>query len=464
VLFLSGMRWLVRIAIIAVVVGLVAGSVRSVDFQGNLVPVAVHFRWDRPRAEVRAAERARQGKAAEIPIPAASAEDFPEYRNRNRDGVITGPKLARDWQARPPRKLWQETVGGGYAGVAVVGPVAVTIEQVGGDEAVVCYDADTGKERWNYSYKGLFSEAMGGDGPRATPTIADGDVYSLGATGKLVRLDGATGKPKWEVDILAGNVNIQWGMSGSPLVYDRYVVVNPGAQTDAAKGKAVVAYDRETGHVLWAAGDRKAGYSSPELATLGGVRQVLVLDADAIAAFDPATGKELWSHEWKTNPEVNVAQPLVLDGDRVFVSSGYGHGCVLLKVTQADGKWSAEPVWQNTNLKCKFTSPVYRDGYIYGIDESAGSLTCLDAKDGKRKWKEGRYGNGQILLAGDLIVIGTENGRLALVEANPAAYHELASVPVLPGIKNWNHLTLARGRAYVRNHEVMACYELPTEK
>jgi outer membrane protein assembly factor BamB len=305
---------------------------------------------------------------------------------------------------------------------------------------------------------------MGGNGPRATPTIADGDVYSLGATGVLVRLDGATGAVKWKVNILDDNDNIQWGMSGSPLVYDQLVVVNPGAQRESAKGRAVVAYDRETGKVRWSAGDRKASYCSPQLATIHGVRQVLVVDGEAIGAFDAATGQELWSYEWRTNPEVNVGQPLVFDGDRVFISSGYGHGCILIRVTQADGKWSAEKVWENQNLRCKFTSPVYRAGFIYGIDDSAGSLTCLDAKDGRRKWKDGRYGNGQILLAGDVIVVGSETGKLALVEATPEAFRELANLQVLHGSKNWNHLTLARGRAYVRNHETMACYELPAEK
>src|SRR5262249_35753456 len=200
--------------------------------------------------------------------------------------VITGLALARDWSARPPRALWQQAAGGGYAGVAVVGPSAVTIEQHDGEEAVVCCDADTGRERWSYRYPALFSEGMGGDGPRATPTVADGDIYALGATGHLVRLDGATGRPKWEVNILEDNDTIMWGMSGSPLVYDQFVVVNPGAQRESAKGRAVVAYDRDTGKVRWQSGDRKASYSSPQLVTIAGVRQVLVFDGEALGAYD----------------------------------------------------------------------------------------------------------------------------------------------------------------------------------
>jgi outer membrane protein assembly factor BamB len=460
-LFFSGARWAARLGVLAVVAMIFFGAVRAVEFQGNMLPV-FHFRWE-PSAEARRAARSAQDQAGRVKIPEPTDADFPEYRNRSRDGVVNVGRLAHDWSARPPKRLWQEAVGGGYAGIAVVGPSAVTLEQVGGEEAVVCYDADNGRERWSCNYPARFSEAMGGDGPRATPTIADGDVYSLGASGELVRLDGETGRPKWRVNVLENNDNIQWGMSGSPLVYDRFVVVNPGAQRESAKGRAVVAYDRDSGQAAWAAGDRKAGYSSPQLATLAGTRQVLVFDGEALGAYEAATGKELWSHEWRTNPEVNVAQPLVFDGDRVFISSGYGHGCAMLKVSQAEGQWKVEELWKNTSLKCKFTSPVSHGGFIYGIDESTGNLVCLDAKTGQRKWRDGRYGNGQVLLAGDLLVVGAENGRLVLVQATPDAFRELASFPALEGRKNWNYLTIARGRAYLRNHETMVCYELPRE-
>jgi outer membrane protein assembly factor BamB len=459
-LFLSGLRWIERLGILAAVVAVWAGTVRSVEFQGNVIPV-FHFRWE-PHT------RGQHETTAQVRIPEPTPADFPEYRNVHRDGVVTGLTLARDWAARPPKKLWSLAVGLGYGGISVVGPSAVTLEQIDRDEAVVCYDADTGKERWVYRYPAEFRETLGGNGPRTNPTIVGGDVYSLGATGVLVRLDGTTGKEKWKVNVLDGRENIQWGMSGSPLVYDRFVVVNPGANPgphkDAGAGKAVVAYDRDTGKVAWSAGDRMAGYSSPQLATIAGVRQVLVFDGEGLGSFDPENGKELWFHEWKQSPEVNVAQPLVQIGRAVFISSGYGHGSTMLMVGLADGKWSADEVWTNNRLKCKFTSPVARNGFIYGIDEAAGSLTCLDATTGKLRWKDGRYGNGQILLVGDVILVGTETGKLVLVEARPDEFRELASFQALEGRKNWNYLTVARGRAYVRNHEMMACYELPATK
>ncbi|HEX4588733.1 MAG TPA: PQQ-binding-like beta-propeller repeat protein, partial [Gemmataceae bacterium] len=368
VLFLSGIRWVLRIGILAVAAGLVF-SLRWPHFQGNLIPI-FRFRWQHH-------DRGQRETTDQVSIPEPTPADFPEYRNRNRDGVITGLKLDRGWAIHPPEKLWEVSLGddAGYGGISVVGPAAITLEQIGPMEAVVCYDSDSGKERWRYEYDALFTELMGGTGPRTNPTIVDGDVYTLGATGHLARLDGKTGKPKWTADIVAGSNVVYWGESGSPLVYDRFVVVNrgrnrAGLSKDSAPGTGpgVVAYDRETGKVAWESGDRQAGYSSPQLATIGGIRQVLVFDADGLGSFDPETGKELWFHEWTQDPEVNVAQPLVFDDGRVFISSGYGHGCAMLMVTNADGKWAVKEMWSNSRLKSKFANPVRLGEHIFGID------------------------------------------------------------------------------------------------
>jgi outer membrane protein assembly factor BamB len=459
----SGLRWWLRLGLLLIPAGIAAGSVRSIELTGDIVPV-FHFRWSQTPAELLEAHRQQQAAPA-APAPAEDADlrptDYPEYRNRQRDGVVTGPPLARDWKAEPPRLLWRQPVGGGYASFAVVGGSAVTIEQRRDQEAVVCYDTATGRERWVHSYPALFTETLGGAGPRATPTIAGGDVYSLGATGRLVRLGLATGQVKWSIDILENNGNVPWGMSGSPLIYDRVVVVNPGTQEPAAAGRALVAYDRATGKQVWAADSTRAGYSSPMLATLAGRRQVLLLDGEGVGGYDAADGKELWRYPWITHQGINVAQPVVLEGDRVFISSGYNVGCALLKITEANGRWAAEELWKNTLMRCKFTSPVAYQGHFYGLDD--GILVCLDQQTGERKWKDGRYGHGQLLRCGDLLVILSESGKLALVEATPAGYRELTSIAALDG-KTWNHLALADGKAYVRNHQEMACYDLTERK
>jgi outer membrane protein assembly factor BamB len=389
--------------------------------------------------------------------------DYPGYRGRLRDGVVReGPALARAWTT-PPRQVWRHPCGGGYAGIAVAGSSAVTIEQRGDREAVVCYDTDTGLERWVHDDPQRFSDQtrMGGDGPRATPTIADGAVYSLSATGELVCLNAADGKPRWHVNVLDGNKNITWGLSGSPLVYDRFVVVNPGKQEPSATYGAVTAFHRETGEAAWNGGDAHAGYSSPMLATLAGRRQVLLFDQAGISGYDADKGTVLWQFAWETpqQPEIKVAQPLLLPGDRVFLSSSYGNGCAMLKVGPGnEGKLAVTPLWNNMRMRCRFTSPVADDHFLYGLDDP-GVLVCLDQETGGVKWRGGRYGHGQLLRAGDLLLIQAEDGELALVEATAEAFRELGRFAALGG-HTWNTPALADGKAYVRNDQEIACYDL----
>lgn len=459
-------RWGIFILIPLLAAGLPGALFQRVEFKGDMKPIPI-FRWEESleqreaRLQSHRQEQAKEGKPGAISLANLGNTEYPEYRGRKRDGIVVGSSptsLDKD----KIRQVWRQPCGGGYAGFAVAGQGAVTIEQRGGEEVVVCYEAATGKECWTYPYPALFKETMGGSGPRATPTIADGDVYSLGATGILARLDGSSGKEKWKVNILEGNDNLMWGMSGSPLVYDQMVVVNPGAQRESAKGRAVVAYDRQAGKEVWAAGDAQAAYASPMLASLAGRRMILIFDAVGLAGFDATNGQEILPHyEWKTGYDINVAQPVVLPDDRVFITSGYGHGCAMLKVSEANGKFSAAEVWPNTPnpaMKSKFSNPVFHQGNLYGLDD--GRLVCLDTATGKRQWKEKDYGHGQLLLAGDKLVILAETGELVLVEANPKAFHELGIFQALKGVKTWNYPAMAGKRVFVRNHEEMACYEL----
>jgi outer membrane protein assembly factor BamB len=464
----SGFRWWVRWGVVALLVALPFALIDGVEhYSGNMVPI-FHYRWQPSRE---AALDAWHRTHADATVAAATdlagdrPTDYPGYRGRLRDAVVReGPALARDWQT-PPRQLWRHPCGGGYAGFAVAGNSAVTIEQRGDKEAVVCYDTDTGLERWVHDYPARFLDEthMGGNGPRATPTIADGDVYSLGGTGELVCLNAADGKLKWRVNVLDGNKNIMWGLSGSPLVYDRFVVVNPGKQEKDKSPKygALTAFDRKTGELVWNSGDAHAGYSSPMLATLAGKRQVLLFDGVGIAGFDAEKGTGLWQVEWQTpqNEEIKVAQPVVLPGDRVFISSSYGNGCAMLKVAKdKDGKLTATTLWKNMKMRCRFTSPVADDrGSLYALDE--GVLECLDPETGERKWRGNRYNHGQLLRAGDLLLIQAEDGDLALVQATPDAFHELGRFAAL-GSHTWNCPALAGGKAYVRNDHDMACYDL----
>jgi outer membrane protein assembly factor BamB len=466
VLVLSGWRWWLRLAVPVLLIvpgpALLFFAARDVQFSGDMVP-HFHFIWEPSHDDLLEVHRQEQVPTALTELGDLSGNDptdFPEYRGRQRDGIVVGPPLLRDW-SKPPAALWREPVGGGYAGIAVAGNLLVTMEQRRDTEAIVAYDTATGRERWTHTYPARFMEAMGGPGPRTTPTITNGHVYALGAQGKLTCLDAATGKVRWAVDIFdkPDQQNIQWGMSGSPLVHQNAVIVNPGVQGSAsASAQALVAYDRDTGERLWGTGTTSAAYSSPMLAVLGGLRQILLLDRAGLAGYDAAGGKLLWQYPWETQQGINVAQPVVVEGDRVFISSGYGHGCAMLKIEKKEGQWSARPLWENRLMRCKFSSPVAYQGHLYGLDD--GVLVCLDQEKGERKWRGARYGHGQVLLSGDLLLVLAESGELALVEAKPDAFHEVLKFQALNGDKTWNPPALAGGKAFVRNHLEMACYDL----
>jgi outer membrane protein assembly factor BamB len=468
-LVFSGFRWYTRVLgllFVALLAGAAAAAIRKVEVSGDMEPMAVYFRWQPdPDADLTAA-MAPWTKSADLPPINLAIDpifDFPRYRGLNGDGVVTGRVMATDWNSKPPALLWKHRCGGGYAGFAVAGNVAITIEQRQDKEAVVCWDRTTGKQRWVYEYPDLFtrSEFMGGDGPRATPTIDNGDVFSVGANGRFVCLDGASGKKKWGRDILAdsGAKNIDWAMSGSPLIVGSLVIVNPGIDKDNNVGKALAAYERASGEPVWQSGNSPAGYSSPQLATVAGLEQVLLFDAGGLAGHDVKTGKELWRHPWTTMMGMNIIQPLVLGGDRILIGSDPS-GCGVVQVRCNGDQFTVEEVWKNRRQVMKFSNPVVANGHIYGL--SGGKLVCLDPNDGKVLWKGDDYGSGQLLLVGDLLVVTGEHGEVALVAAKSDGFQELARMDALAG-KTWNTPALAGNQLFLRNHKEMACYELPTK-
>jgi outer membrane protein assembly factor BamB len=470
---MSGLAWSTRLLgallLIFAVVSLPL-SVRRVEFSGDMVPT-FDFRWSVDRAELLEAHRAlreesqaaptHEGPATEPIEITAGPWDVLEYRGPRRDGVIEGPKLARDWSARPPRLVWRQPVGGGYASFVVAGPLVITIEQRREKEAVVAYDVDTGLERWLYDYPAFFHETLGGDGPRATPTIHEGKVYSLGATGVLACLELASGHPLWSVNILVQNasVNLDWAMSGAPLIYDDLVLVNPGNQKGLASSRGITTFSATSGKPMWGGGETKAGYASPMLVMLAGASQVINFDGVGLAGYDDTDGRELWRVPWTTDFDINAAQPVLVGDDQVLISSSAG--AALVKVSFSEGRWRADEVWKSRKMKCGYSCPIVYQGYVYGMDENI--LTCLDLATGKPMWKDraAQYGHGQMLRRDDLLVVLAESGELALVEATPEGFHELGRIQAIEG-KTWNNPTLVGGRIFVRNHLEMAAYVLPT--
>lgn len=467
-------RWTLNTQIVAVtaLVAAQAGlhqALRLEGFAGDGRPMWT-WRWTEPPEEKFAAQqrRARQEPsplaAQPIDLTITAPTDYPGFRGANRMGVVDARHFETQGSAQPPQLLWKQPVGAAWSSVAIVGQFAVTQEQRGEFEATVCYELRTGRERWVHQERATFYEVTSGAGPRATPTIHGGRVYSLGATGILNCLAGATGEPLWTVDILKDNktTNLLFGMTGSPLVTDGLVIVNPGG-----KGSSLAAYDAETGRRVWRAGNSGASYSSPQRATLCGQDQVLDFNADGLFAHDLETGGPLWNVPWISNPAErnNVCQPVVLRDfgeektDCVFIASGYGMGCALLEVRKSPaGTFQVTERWRNRNLKAKFSSVVVHAGHVYGLDEAI--LTCLDLATGRRCWKGGRYNYGQLLLAGDTLVVQLETGEIAVVKATPDSFQELSRFAALSH-RTWNHPALAGSILVVRNDREAAAYELP---
>jgi outer membrane protein assembly factor BamB len=421
------------------------------------------FRWETSRDERLAAFR-RDLPAAALPSIAvtATATDSPRFRGPFGDGSVRHLRLAHDWQQQPPRVLWRHPCGGGYSGFALAGNAAVTLEQREADEAVVCYDQQTGRERWVFRYPAHFQHFVG-DGPRATPTIAGARVFSLGATGELVCLDARNGASQWRVNILTDNAakNQQWGLAASPLVVDDTVIVQPGTDPANPAGRAVAAYRCDDGQRVWAQGGTHASYSSPQFATLGGTDFIIIFDAGGLAGLDPQTGREMWRHEWRNMMDTNTMQPLILGPDRIFISSESDRGCALIGLSApagAGGTWTTHTIWQSRLFSSRYSCPVATPSGIFGL--SNGILTCLDPATGERRWKEGRFGPGQLLLVGSDLLIQSDQGGLVLVAADPNTYREFARLHALNG-KTWNMPAIAGRRLFVRNQSEVSCLELP---
>ena len=376
------------------------------------------------------------------------------FRGPNRDGRYEEMQILTNWPAQGLTPVWKQPVGMGYSSFAVAEGRAYTIEQRRGQEVATAYDVETGREVWRQAWNAEFTDSTG-DGPRATPTWDQGRIYALGATGELRCLDARTGAVIWGKNILRENgaSNLPWAMAASPLVVDDKVIVLPGGTA----GSSVVAYNKNSGAPVWKALNDRQGYVSPMLVTLVGQRQVIVVSSSRIVGLAPGSGAVLWSYPWDTDMGINVSQPVVVDGSRFFISSGYGKGAALVEVTKNGNAFSARTVWENINMKNKFNSSVLHQGHVYGLDE--GILTCVDVSTGDRKWKGGRYGYGQVLLASGHLIVMSDSGELVLVRATPDQHTEVARFSALQG-KSWNYPAIAGGRLLVRNATEMAAYNI----
>lgn len=401
-------------------------------------------------------EEEPEAASAIISAKVLPVAEWPGFRGAERDGIVRNTRIVTDWATSPPQELWRKPIGPAWSSFAVQGEFFFTQEQRGEEEMVSCYKMSTGEPVWIHRDSTRFWESNGGAGPRATPTLHHDRVYTFGGTGIVNALNAQDGSVIWSrnASVDAKKKIPGWGFAGSPLVFEDKVII-------AAGGK-LVAYDLATGTPLWFGPDSGWGYASPHLLTIDGVAQVVLLDGQGAISVAPENGELLWKHHW---PGDGILQPvLTAEGDFLIATgSGLGDnvgiGVRRLAIKKSAEGWKIEERWTSNGLKPYFNDFVVHKDHAFGFDGSI--LACINLADGKRKWKGGRYGHGQLVLLPeqDLLLVLSEQGELALVQATAEQFTEVARMPSIKG-KTWNHPVLVGDILLVRNGVEMVAYRV----
>ena len=460
------------VAILFAMIGFGFSALLRMDGMWSDAKVNFDWRWSPSAEDMLVIEKRNANSVVGVTAESAAAlarPEWPGFRGADRTGRQGGSVIASHW-SKTPEQIWKIAVGPGWSSFAVAGDLLFTQEQRGENEAVVCYDSNSGNELWLYEVKTRFEEAIGGPGPRATPTLAnvkaaDGNdlppLFALGANGTLARIDPTTGSEVWrqELQTVAGRKAPTWGYSSSPLVVDSKVIVHAGGPDD----KGTLAFDVETGEVVWSAKSGDHSYASPQLSTVLDEDLVLMLSNNGLEILDPIDGNLRLDYEWKYQGYRSL-QPQVLDGNTVLLPTNVGMGTRRIQLGPCDDSddLMAEEIWTSMNLKPDFNDFVVYQDHLYGFDGSI--FTCIDLGTGQRAWKGGRYGKGQVLLLEDsgLLLVASEKGQVVMLKADPAGHHELGTFQALKG-KTWNHPVVVGDRLFIRNAQEAACYRLPVD-
>ena len=460
-------------AVLLATIGFGFTTLLRADGMWSDAKLTLHWRWTPTNEDILVEEKRNEPKSVSVISPELASglvnPEWPAFRGGDRTsrhrGALVSSQLPRTFEP-----VWKISVGPSWSSFAVAGNLLFTQEQRGDNEAVVCYDARSGKELWIYEVKTRFEETIGGPGPRATPTLAmvataDGSstpsLFSLGANGTLVRLDPMTGKSLWEQELqkVADREPPTWGFSSSPLVVGSNVIVHAGG----TEKKGTLAFDVSTGDLVWSAVSGDHSYGSPQLSEILGEDLILMSSNNGLEILDPADGSMRLNYEWKSQG-YRALQPQVFGGDTVVIASGIGTGSRRIKLTRSEssGNLDAEEVWTSMNLKPDFNDYVAFDGHLYGFDGSI--FTCIDLETGKRTWKGGRYGKGQVLLLEEsgMLLVASEKGEVVLLKTDPNSHNELARFQAIDG-KTWNHPVVVGDRLFIRNGQEAACFQLPTD-
>lgn len=423
---------------------------------GNFA-MSFKWRWEPTSEEQIAARTANALSSQELSENALLNPQWPSYRGIEGNGRARGAKLSSDWSNNAPKLIWKSVVGPAWSSFVVAGDWLFTQEQRVDMEAVVCYDAKTGKEVWVQQIESRFDDPLGGPGPRATPTLGNGKLFTMGGQGWLLCLSPLDGKLLWKKDMreVADRIPPMWGFSSSPLVFGQVVVVQAGGAGD----KGLIAFNVDSGEIVWSVECGEDGYSSPQLCRILGEDLIVAITKLGMTLIDPASGKLRLNYDWKVDGYRSL-QPQMVDEKTILLPSGMGFGTRLVEFEKAGESFATNDLWTSRKLKPDFNDFVVYQGHIYGFD--ALVFTCIDVATGEAKWKGGRYGKGQVLLSEDsgLLLIASEEGDLVLVKADPAKHNEVGKMKAIEG-RTWNHPVLIGNRLYIRNSQEAACYELP---
>lgn len=417
------------------------------------------WRWlESPEQQFLAERTTRTDAVAEssqITLDDLATVQWPGFRGPERNGVQIQSAISADgpWELV---ELWRIKVGPGWSSFAAAGDFLFTQEQRGDAETVVCYQASSGKEVWASEIQSRFFEGLGGLGPRATPTLAAGKIYAMGAEGFLRCLDATNGRELWKEDLRTiAKVDIpMWGFSSSPLVSNGLAVVHAGGSDDFG----VVAFDAESGQLRWSARCGKQSYGSVQEMQLEGKNYFAILSDEGAHFFEPSTGEVKLGYKWQ-HSGYRALQPQLIDGNKLLIPTGMGSGTRLVELKQADAGLEGTELWTSREMKSDFNDLVVHQGYAYGFDSQI--FACVDLQSGERQWKKGRYGKGQVLLLpeqGLLVVVG-EKGQLVLLKTNPEEHEEVFSLQAFEG-KTWNHPLVLGDRIYLRNAEEAIAYQV----
>ena len=381
-----------------------------------------------------------------------STAEWAQWRGPNRDGISSETGFLKNWPKEGPKVLWHIPFGNGYSGISIAQGKVYTMAAEGDDEFVICLDVSNGEEVWRFRSGAKFTESRG-DGPRSMPTVHGDSVFALGAEGKLYALNAHDGTQLWSHDFVEefDSKIPTWGFSSSPLIEDDLILVEAGGKD----GKSIVAFEKKSGDVVWTTHTDPVGYSSPIAIDFGGVRQIIFLTSKTLLSLAPENGHIYWKYPW---PEgINIATPIFIPDDKIFISASYDKGAVLLKMITDEDGIGIEEVWKSRVMKNHFNSSVLQGDYLYGFDNAI--LTCIEVNTGEEQWQQRGFEKGSLLLADGYLIILGEKGKLALVEANPSEYREKALFQLFDD-KCWTVPTLAGGRLYLRNQKEMVCLDL----